>query len=84
MAALELAAGACVAGAVVAAAELFVPEFAAVAFLVAAAVAFALALGAALSVATAGEDDEAGATSAVPEPTPAAAPEMLNALLAPN
>ena len=84
MATLELAVGSCVTGPVVAAAELFVPDFAAVAFFVAAAVAFALAFGGALSVATAVEDDEAGATSAVPELTPADAPEMLNALLAPN
>ncbi|HSG60827.1 MAG TPA: hypothetical protein VLA24_05260, partial [Pseudomonadales bacterium] len=81
----ELAAGAVVAAAAVVP-ELFAAEsFAAeLAFFVAAAVAFALALGAALLLVTAVEDDEAGATSAVPELTPTEVPEMLNASLAPN
>ena len=79
----ELAAGAVVAAAAVVA-ELFAIESCAagLAFFVAAAVALTLAFGAALSVATAVEEveeDEAGATSAVPELPPAEAPEILNA-----
>ena len=78
---MAVVAGACVAGAAgEVVAELILPELALVGFFVETGLAAVVA--AALFVV---EDDEAGATSAVPELTPAAgAPAMLIALVLPN
>ena len=81
MAAPELAAGACVAGAVVAA-ELFVPEFELFAFFVATGFALLVAV-AFVEEAVAEVDDEADATAVAPVPV-TGAPAMLIALVPPN